>query len=654
MPPLSRKLAASLFLFALACVCVAALAPVSRRAAARVQTVSSQRREEQRASVYGQAVYEGTSRPVRRARVMLVNMLDARPELSGLTDGRGEFRIANVPAGSYFAFADVPGVVSPLAFVNVSELIQGSPDFSGALKFFDTFETDGKEDRQITVHARRGAALSGRVIYADGDPAINVALSVMRRGEDGRLLKFLTGANVVALSALHTDDRGAFRIAGLPPGEYVVAATEAADHGDTGRARADGLGGAMDGLVNQQLLVTFYPSATSAKEATAIKLDAGDERTDVDITIPERELRTVSGYVRGRRDKRAVAHARVTIVRKDDELGQLNQGAVAAYFQDEYAQNFTMTDEEGHWQFKEIPDGHYTVTVKPREEYEPSFDSTTQGDTTNYNAPVMNANVTVSNANVTIVTNGNAGVYSPPRRKKGYAPARRDVDVSGSDVSEVAVELGDGGRVSGSITLEGGGSPRYAQIVALRVPEGNGEEGGETLEGSSARSGEFSIEGLPAGRFFLKPNLYSEGDGQVYLKSITWNGRDLLREPLEIGDGTVVEGVRVVFGRDPAKLNVVVARAGDKRPAANVAVFLVPANVSDWSPYSQELFCSTGASGGCTISAPPGDYAVVALPRLKTPNAVEVEVKRRAANAPRISLRAGETKDFQVAAPAEN
>lgn len=355
--------------------------------------------------------------------------------------------------------------------------------------------------------------------------------------------------------------------------------------------------------------------------------------------------------MRGRLDKLPIAHARVTIVRKDDETSQLSQGSIATYFQDEYAQNVTTTDEEGRWQFKEIPDGHYTVSVKPREEYEPSSDLMAS-DPTNYNAPVINANVIVTNANVTIVDNTSARAYSPPRRKKDYAPARRDVEVSGSDVSEVAVELGDGGRVSGSVTFEGGGLLRYSQVTVVRVPEGAGGEG-ETMNGSPTRGGEFSIEGLPAGRFFLKPNFYDE-DGSIYVKSITWNGRDLMREPLEIGDGTVVEGVRVILTRNPAKLNVVVVSAGDKRPAANVAVFLVATNVSEWSPYSQELFCATGENGGCTINAPPGDYAVVVLPRLKTPTALGVEVKRRAATAPRVSLRAGESKDFEVAAPAEN
>jgi hypothetical protein len=655
MPPLTRKLAAaSLFLLALACLCLAALAPV-----ARVRAGSARRTEEPRAAVYGRAVYEGTGRPVRRARVMLLNTAtNARPELVGLTDGRGEFRIANVPAGSYFAFADVPGVISPLAFVSVGDLMRGSgPDFSAALKFFDTFETDGREDKQITVHARRGASLSGRVAYADGDPAVNVSVVVMRRGDDGRLMKFLTGANMVSLSALRTDDRGVFRVAGLPPGEYVVAVTETAEHGDAGRARNDDVMGAMDALVNQQLLVTFYPSATSAREATTVKLGAGDERTDVDITIPERELRTVSGYVRGRSDKHAVAGASVTLIRKDDEMGQ---GLLNNYTLREYAKNVTITDEEGRWQFKEIPDGHYAVSVRPREESEsPDGPMMEEADDSapamNSNVTVSNANVTITNANVSIAVNANAGVYTPPRRKRAYAPARHDVEVSGGDVSEVVVELGDGGRISGQVTIEGGGPQRYVMVSALRVPDETVEQDGETTHGASVSGGAFDIEGLPPGKFFLRSNAYGpgEGDGQLYVKSITWNGRDLLREPLEIGDGTLVEGVQVVLSRNPATLNVRLARAVGKTPPREVTVFLIPADASEWSAYTQRLDCSPGDSG-CSITAPPGDYAVVALPRLRAPADTEAELRRRAATAPRVTLRAGETKDFEVAAPAEN
>lgn len=368
----------------------------------------------------------------------------------------------------------------------------------------------------------------------------------------------------------------------------------------------------------------------------------------MDITISERELHTITGFVRGRRDMQPVARASVTLVSKDDETGQ---GAAADFAPREVAHNDTTTDDEGRWQFKEIPDGHYTISVKPREEYESSsFDSMYA----NMNVTVTNANVTVTNANVTVSTNMNRGVYTPPRRKRGYAPARRDVDVSGNDVSEVAVELADGGQISGTITVEGG-TPQYGQVTALRVPEGAGEPGAEVVENVSARSGGgFAIEGLPAGKFFLKPSIYGEDMKAVYVKSITWNGRDLLRAPLEVGDGDTVEGVQIVFARDPAKLSVRAIRAGGKTPALNVNVFLVPANFVGWSPYSQQLFCSTGDDGECAISAPPGDYVVVALPRLKAASSVEAEVRKHAATAPRVSLRAGETKNFEAVVPGDN
>jgi hypothetical protein len=208
--------------------------------------------------------------------------------------------------------------------------------------------------------------------------------------------------------------------------------------------------------------------------------------------------------------------------------------------------------------------------------------------------------------------------------------------------------LSDGGSISGAITVEGGGPQQYSGVLALRLPDGGAGPGAEVAGGGSAVGGQFLIEGLPAGRYFLQPSVYGEERKAVYVKSITWNGRDLLREPLEVGDGAAVEGVRVVFSHDPATLSVRATRAGGKTPVAGVNVFLVPANLSDWSPYAQELFCSTDSGGECTISAPPGDYAVVTLARLKAGDVAEPEVRRRAATAPRVSLRAGETKDFEA------
>ncbi|HEX8354430.1 MAG TPA: carboxypeptidase-like regulatory domain-containing protein, partial [Pyrinomonadaceae bacterium] len=284
-------------LFALAC---ALLAPAeagrepaesardARRATRGAQ--EPQAREPEAAStVRGRVVYDETSRPARRARVTLVGEGGARREYGALTDARGEFRIGGVRAGTYFAFVDVPGVLSPVAFVSIDELRGGGgvSDLGEGHAFFDLVEVDGKGDVDVTVHARRGASIAGRVTYADGDPAVNVTVNLMRRDAAGRLQKFLTGANVVSLSGLRTDDRGMFRLTGLPPGEYVVGVSESVDHSHDGtRRRADDIPGMLEAMMGQQLLMTFHPSATSAKEAAAVKVAAGDERTDVDVRIP--------------------------------------------------------------------------------------------------------------------------------------------------------------------------------------------------------------------------------------------------------------------------------------------------------------------------------------------------------------------------------
>jgi protocatechuate 3,4-dioxygenase beta subunit len=640
---LTRWLALPFALFALACALLAPASSETRRAYARTPTRRASQSKQAAAAtsaVYGRVVYEDTSRPIRRARIMLVSEGGSRTDLGALTDAHGDFRINGVGAGSYFAFVEVPGVLSPVGFVSVSAMRQGVPDLTEARKFFDLIEVDGKQDTQVTVHARRGATLGGKVIYADGDPAVNVTVNVLRRGADGRFEKYLTGSSFVSLSALRTDDRGVFRLAGLPPGEYVIGVSESVEHGSGGPDHGEDISGVLQGIMGQQLLMTFYPSTTKPKDASVLKVGAGDERGDIDITIPERELRTVAGFVRGRRDRRPVANAKVSIVRRDDETGTVSR--MDAYLSGEFSQNSTTTDEDGRWQFREIPDGPYTVIVKPPEEYE-----ILQTD-----AAYMNANVTITNANVSMTSNMNGGSYRPPRKKRGYAPTRRNVEVSGGDVSEVEVEVSDGGRISGTITVEGGKPPRFFYVNALPVSEG-AEPGGMEMKSTTAYGGEFSIEALPAGKFFLSSSTDDEG-GKLYVKSINWNGRELLREPLELGESATVEGVQVVFSRNPATLRVTAtAGAGGKSPVMGVNVMLVPVDAPGWSPYAQQLFCSTGEDGSCAVSVPPGEYHVVTLPSkfLEQGGTVDVELKRLAAIAPRVSLRSGETKDFHTAAP---
>lgn len=624
-------------LFALACALLAPAAPstATRRARrARQETEREKKTPPADSAVYGRVVYDDTSRPVRRARVMLVDETGSRPEYNALTDGDGAFRIENVRAGSYLAFVDIPGVLSPVGFVRVSEMRgPGVPDFTEARKFFEIVEVDGKQDSRLTVRARRGAALSGRVTYADGDPAVNVTVNLMRRDPDGKLEKVLAGINITSLAGLKTDDRGVFRQSGLPPGEYLIAVSEQADHGDRGEGTMrDPATSVLESLSSQQFLVTFYPSASKAKDAVVVKAEAGVERSDLDITIPDRALHTVGGVVRGRGDKRPIKDAKVTIVSREEGAGSdapLGGGRFAS-------QNSTVTDAEGRWEFRELPEGPYTVSVKPSEEYE----EPSGGDATNRNA--------------TFDGNANGG-YSRARRKKkrGYAPASRDLEVIESDLSDVALELSDGARVSGSIAYEGGNKEGYGYLNLRRMPDGAEAQGLEDIgEGwnSYDSEGRFEMAGLPAGKYLIQFNGYVE-NGKIYVKSINWNGRDLLREPLELAEGASVEGVRVTIATNPSKLRVRVKGGPRKGGLRGFAITLLPPDTAGWSPYTQQLACLTDDDGACEITAPPGEYRVVAVPVSVGEGLYEEELKRRSLTAPRATLAPGETKSFEVTLP---
>jgi hypothetical protein len=646
---LTKWLAPAAALFALACALLApAEAGVARQRRPRSPNTNGPHEErpaEPRESVVrGRAVYDDTSRPVRRARVMLITDAAGRSEFAALTDGRGEFRISGVPAGTYYAFVDVPGVLSPVGFVSVEEMRAsgGTPDLGEGRKFFDRVEVDGRADVTVTVHARRGAAIAGRVSYADGDPAVNVHLTLMRRSADGRVQKYLAGATIPSLSGLRTDDRGMFRLMGLPPGEYLVGVSESVNHGAEGvntSSVGEDFSGVYRGMFAQQLLMSFYPSATSVKEAGVVKVGAGEERSDVDITIPERDLRAVAGVVRARRGGRPVANVRVTVARRDDPLAP---GGPLAVLHDpsEYEPNSTTTDAEGRWRLVEIPDGAYTIHVKPPEEYE--------------EAPaVVAAAAETTDASQTATTNTNVSSYRPPRRKRAYAPTRVNLDVSGADVSEYVVELAEGARITGTVSVEGGNPPRYGHVSVLRLVEGGAAPDYSVMHYGSMDDGRFAVEGLTAGRFLLQPTVGGADPG-IYLKSITWNGRDLRREPLELAEGAAAEGVRIVYGRNPATLHATVRGAAGRRPPEEFFVTLVPADLAGWSPHAQPLFCMTGESGACRVNAPPGEYSVLALRRPTHPGAYEQEVRRRAPTAPRVELREGETSRVEVDAPVGN
>src|ERR1700755_609789 len=141
--------------------------------------------------IKGCVYYEDTGRPVKRTNVMLINApgSEGGGELSGMTDGEGNFVIKKARAGIYYAVINAPGVVTPISYLNITKL--GPPrgdnvsdekeEFERTFMRFDKIVVDGLSEVYVQIPAKHGAAISGRVMYGNGDPAVGVKIEVMRK-----------------------------------------------------------------------------------------------------------------------------------------------------------------------------------------------------------------------------------------------------------------------------------------------------------------------------------------------------------------------------------------------------------------------------------------------------------------------------------------
>jgi hypothetical protein len=210
-----------------------------------------------RGAVLSGAVVENrTSRPLARAKVTL--SAPGSAPVTALTDSAGLFTFASLPPGSYFVTAEREGF-APRTY---GQRRFGEPGTPIALQ----------ADSHFTVELRlvRLGAVSGEVVDENqvGLAGVTVAAyPVARRWQ--------------AAGVARTDDRGAFRIAGLKPGRYLLRTAARQLEGGAG------------------LLPTYHGQSASAREAAAVEVKLDEEVEHVRITPLLGRLGVLEGRVFG-------------------------------------------------------------------------------------------------------------------------------------------------------------------------------------------------------------------------------------------------------------------------------------------------------------------------------------------------------------------
>ena len=218
------------------------------------------------ASIRGLVTSADTNSPVRRAQVRATSA-DTRSARLSTTDADGRFELRDLPAGRWTISATKGGFVTQ--------------QFGQRHSFESVEPVDLADGQRFTANftLSRGSAITGRVSDEFGDPITGARVQVLRSQVQQGRRRLVPTAN-----GAQTDDTGAFRVFGLAPGEYYVAASLQAAPADSSTNPVS-------------YAPTYFPGTGNIADAQRLTLTLGTEQSGINFVLqPVRAVR-VSGTV---------------------------------------------------------------------------------------------------------------------------------------------------------------------------------------------------------------------------------------------------------------------------------------------------------------------------------------------------------------------
>jgi Carboxypeptidase regulatory-like domain len=262
----------------------------------------------QLAAVEGHVICNDGNVPARSATVRLIpitNLLPANetakttnersPETT--TDFDGYYVFSSVAPGTYIVDARKDGYGDDLGFIRtVFDRLTYDQQRAILLTFPQVLvRASGVAREDVVLH--RAGALTGRVTVDTGgtiSPGYVTATLVsssllgnMEGHDDQKATGFSQRGTI--------DDRGVYRIAGLPAGKYRLSIRVTESYLD---AKVDGSNVTMQSQrTGTAVLTVFAPEAFTESEAKPVEVHEGEEVSDVDLSIPRRLLHSIGGIV---------------------------------------------------------------------------------------------------------------------------------------------------------------------------------------------------------------------------------------------------------------------------------------------------------------------------------------------------------------------
>ncbi|HEY2962711.1 MAG TPA: carboxypeptidase-like regulatory domain-containing protein [Pyrinomonadaceae bacterium] len=305
---LSKRNLGALAAFVILVVC----ACVSAQTQPQVSTPASSSTEEPTGGSITGSVVNESGQPLAGVMLFVRNVNPtAGAGRSATTDSEGSFRVKNLDPALYYVTAYFPAYVS-------------QPVDPGA-----TTTSYYRVGDSVRIEMVRGAVITGTVTNSAGEPVIGVRVrAAMIRNAKGEAPRF----GITAYLERTTDDRGIYRLFGLPAGTYLVS--------------AGGSASAPNFVLNpyDTDAPTYAPSATrdSAAEVTV----RAAEETGVDIRYRGESGHSVSGSVKM---TGTTTNASITLTPVGSVIAMANAAQMPA------SRGFV---------FNGIPDGEYDIVAQ--------------------------------------------------------------------------------------------------------------------------------------------------------------------------------------------------------------------------------------------------------------------------------------------------
>jgi carboxypeptidase family protein len=296
--------------------------------------VSPNQPDKEKCTVAGIVVRLDTGEPLKKATVVLWSRDSGEHSFFAITDDQGHFLLEDLPPGLYSLDVTRNGYVR----VQYGQKKPGDPGAGLTL-------TPGAKMTDLLFKLPRAAVITGHVSDEGGEPLSGAEVKAYqahrRRGT----------RQLGTVKSTSTNDLGEYRLFGLEPGHYYVAASYSA------RENIRGLTPSSPQLLNTGYVLTFYPNTTEPSKAQTVTVNAGDEFPSVDFMMKPTHLVTVSGKVLSALPGGQGGRTTVSLQPRDGARFENNL--------DLYA---TTRNKDGGFEIQGVPPGSYYIIASWRDD----------------------------------------------------------------------------------------------------------------------------------------------------------------------------------------------------------------------------------------------------------------------------------------------